>query len=209
MGSDDELVLGIERERVMGTDAWLGILHGDIEPYLAAFAKHGEFRRRGDAERDPTFKQIIPYLLMRDGDRLFLMKRSRAGGDARLFDRFSIGIGGHLDPGDGDVLGGLRREFSEEMTADWDPEPELLGLLNDDRELVGQVHLGVVFTAEARGRGLDVRETDKLAGGFATHVEVSEVYENLETWSQHVFDFVTQRETGTLAAGVLGGSVGY
>ena len=57
-------------------------------------------------------------------------------------------------------MGGLRREFAEEMSAEWDPEPELLGLLNDDRELVGQVHLGVVFTAEARGRALDVREND-------------------------------------------------
>jgi predicted NUDIX family phosphoesterase len=208
MASDDELVLGIGRDMIMGTDAWLGILHGETEPYLAAFAEHGEFRRRGDAEQDPTFKQIIPYLLMRDGDRIFLMKRTRAGGDARLFDRRSIGIGGHLDPGDGDVLGGLSREFNEEMSADWQPEPQLLGLLNDDRDLVGQVHLGVVFTAAARGRDLDVRETDKLSGGFASHDEVREVYESLETWSQHVFDFVTDRETGTLADGVVGRSVG-
>ena len=201
MPSDDEHVLVIARDRVMGTEGWLGILHGEVEPYLTAFDEHGEFRRRGDAERDPTFKQIIPYLLMWDGERIFLMQRTRAGGDARLFDRWSIGIGGHLERGDGDVMGGLRREFAEEMAADWAPEPRLLGLLNDDRELVGQVHLGVVFTAEADGRALDVRENDKLSGRFATVAEVQDVYDALETWSQHVFDYVTGRAPGQRAKG--------
>ena len=81
---------------------------------------------------DPEWQQVIPYLLMRDGERLFLMQRTKAGGDARLHDRYSLGIGGHLNPEDGGVLEGLRREFREEMVADWDPEPRLIGLLKDD-----------------------------------------------------------------------------
>ena len=43
--------------------------------------------------------------------RYFLMRRTRAGGDARLHDRWSIGVGGHLNPGDEDLDGGLRREW--------------------------------------------------------------------------------------------------
>ena len=58
------------------------------------------------------FKQVIPYLVLRDGERYFLMRRTRAGGDARLHDRWSIGVGGHLNPGDGDLAGGLRREWA-------------------------------------------------------------------------------------------------
>ena len=64
--------------------------------------------RRGDAEEDPAHKQVIPYLVLRDGERWFLMRRTRAGGDARLHDRWSIGVGGHLNPGDGDVIGRAR-----------------------------------------------------------------------------------------------------
>ena len=72
-------------------------------------------------ERDPAFKQVIPYLVLRDGERYFLMQRTTAGGDARLHGRYSIGVGGHLNPGDGGLLGGLRREWDEELVADFVP----------------------------------------------------------------------------------------
>ena len=63
-----------------------------------------------------------------------------------------------------------------------------MGLLNDDTTEVGQVHLGVVFVADAGGRPVAVRETDKLAGGFAPAGSVRAVRDRLETWSQLVFD---------------------
>ena len=131
---------------------------------------------------------------MRDGHRLFLMQRTRAGGDARLHDRYSLGIGGHLNPEDGGVMGGLLREFHEEMVADWEPEPRLIGLLNDDDVLVGQVHVGVVFEADAAGRPLAIRETEKLSGSFVDPAAVLPVYERLESWSQLLYDHATGRQ---------------
>ena len=103
------------------------------------------------------------------------MRRTRAGGDARLHDRWSIGVGGHLNPGDGGLLGGLRREWREELVADFEPAFEPLALLNDDTTDVGAVHLGVVYVADAAGRPVSVRETDKLTGAFATADEVAAV----------------------------------
>jgi predicted NUDIX family phosphoesterase len=116
------------------------------------------------------------------------MRRTRAGGDARLHDLWSIGVGGHLNPGDQDLDGGLRREWSEELVADWIPEFRFIGLLNDDTTSVGQVHLGAVFVADAAGRPVSIRETDKLSGEFATPAEVAAVAPDLETWSRLVFD---------------------
>jgi predicted NUDIX family phosphoesterase len=139
-------------------------------------------------ERDPSHKQVIPYLVLRDGERYFLMRRTRAGGDARLHDRWSIGVGGHVNPGDDGVLGGLRREWSEELVADFEPAFEPLALLNDDSTEVGTVHLGVIFVADADGRPVVVRETDKLSGTFALPVEVAAGVDKLETWSRIVFD---------------------
>ncbi len=151
---DRELVLGVPRTRIIGDRPWKGILSEGIEDRLDLIAAEGEYRPRGEAEQDPDWQQVIPYLLMRDGERLFLMQRTRAGGDDRLHDLYSLGIGGHLNPQDGGVMNGLRREFHEEMVAAWEPEPRLLGLLNDDDVLVGQVHVGVVFEADAAGRPL-------------------------------------------------------
>ena len=124
--------------------------------------------RRGDAEEDPTHKQVIPYLVLRDGERWFLMRRTRAGGDARLHDRWSIGVGGHLNPGDGDVAGGLRREWAEELVADFEPVYVPVGLLNDDTTAVG---VGPRRPRLRRGRrraaGHDPR--DRQARGSVRH----------------------------------------
>jgi predicted NUDIX family phosphoesterase len=145
-------------------------------------------------ERDRAWKQVIPYLVLRDGPRYFLMHRTRAGGDARLHDRWSIGVGGHLNPGDGDLAGGLRREWAEEITAGFEPEFRLVGLLNDDTSDVGSVHVGAVYVADAAGRAVAIRETDKLSGSFAEPAEVAAVRDRLETWSALVFDHL---EAGT------------
>jgi predicted NUDIX family phosphoesterase len=118
------------------------------------------------------------------------MQRTTGGGDARLHGRFSIGVGGHLNPGDGGLLGGLEREWGEELVADFVPDFRLVGLLNDDTTEVGAVHLGAVYVAEAAGRPVAIRETDKLIGAFAEPDAVAAVADRLETWSRLVFDFL-------------------
>jgi predicted NUDIX family phosphoesterase len=186
-----ELVLGIPREVVPGGLAWRGVRGVALEPYLDAARQYGEFRPRAEAEVDPSWKQIIPYLLLRDGERIFLMRRTRAGGDERLHDRYTIGIGGHVNPDDADVIGGLRREWAEEVESDFEPEFGALGVLNDDDNAVGAVHLGLVFSAEAAGRSVAIRESNKLEGGFASVDDVAAVADKLETWSALLFDFLT------------------
>ena len=188
MGNPDEQVLVVPREALVPGEGWLGVRLGDLGEALAVVLREGRFLRRGDAEEDPTHKQVTPYLVLRDGERWFLMRRTRAGGDARLHDLWSIGVGGHLNPGDGDVAGGLRREWAEELVADFEPAYAPVGLLNDDTTPVGSVHVGFVFVADAGGRPVAIRETDKLEGRFATTDEVAAVRDRLETWSRLAFD---------------------
>lgn len=192
MGDPGERVLVVPREAIMPGEPWLGLRGDGITRALDVVALTGSFVLRSDAEDDPGLKQIIPYLVLRDGDRWFLMRRTRAGGDARLHDLWSIGVGGHLNPGDGDVLGGLRREWAEELAADFEPEFTPVGLLNDDTTPVGAVHLGIVYLADAAGRAVAIRESDKLSGRFATTSEVAAVRDGMETWSRLVFDALTE-----------------
>jgi predicted NUDIX family phosphoesterase len=186
--SDDELVLVIPRASIMGDPGWRGIRTEGVADFESILARDGQFLPRASMEVDRSWKQVIPYLVLRDGDRYFLMRRTRAGGDARLHDRWSIGVGGHLNPGDGDLAGGLRREWREELRADFDPEFRLVGLLNDDSTDVGSVHLGAVVLADAAGRPVGIRETDKLTGSFAEPAEVAAVAEGMESWSALVFE---------------------
>jgi predicted NUDIX family phosphoesterase len=189
--SPDEEVLVVPRSSVIPDGGWLGVRRDGLGEVLEVVRRDGFFMRRRDAEDDPRHKQVIPYLVLRDGKRWFLMHRTRGGGDARLHDLWSIGVGGHLNPGDGDVEGGLRREWAEEVVAAFEPAFEPVGLLNDDTTPVGEVHLGVVFSTDAAGRSVSIRETDKLEGSFASTDEVAAVRDSMETWSRLVFDALT------------------
>jgi predicted NUDIX family phosphoesterase len=184
----EELVFVVPRAVVMGTEGWHGIRDLPLEAFLEIIAAAGRYEPRGAMERDPSFKQVIPYLVLRDRDRYFLMRRTRAGVDARLHDLYSIGVGGHLNPGDGGLLQGLRREWEEELDAAFVPDFRMVGLLNDDTTDVGRVHVGAVFEADADGRAVAIRETDKLEGSFAEPKAVARVVDRMETWSRLVFD---------------------
>lgn len=185
-----ERVLVLPRARVPGGCDFHGIRAapvGQLDELRATIGTSGRYLERPIAEGDPTHKQLIPYVVIRDGDRVFLMRRTDAGGDERLHGKASIGVGGHLNPVDGGgdaLMSGLRREWAEELETDWEPEFELLGFLNDDTNPVGAVHLGVVFSVDAAGRPVGVREHDKIVGSFVEAREVAESWPRLETWSQ-------------------------
>jgi predicted NUDIX family phosphoesterase len=164
-----------------------------LDVLRAVVARESRYFDRAVAEEDPFHKQLIPYVVVRDGERVFLMERTDAGGDRRLHGKASIGVGGHLNPvdeGDDPLMAGLRREWEEELVADWSPDFRLVGLLNDDSNPVGAVHLGVVFTVESDGRAVEVREREKLTGAFVAPDAVRAAWERLETWSQLVADAI-------------------
>ncbi len=196
---DVELVYAVPRECVLDGTGWRGVRRGDAAQAFRAIEQEGAFYPRSQAELDTSIKQIIPYVVVRDAERIFLMKRTRAGGDARLFDRFTIGVGGHMNPGDEGIMGTLEREWQEELVAGFMPRFDFLGLLNDDESDVGRHHLGFVYLADAAGRNVAVRETNKLSGDFRSLDEVLEPADRMETWSQLVVDLLSDRTFGPLA----------
>jgi predicted NUDIX family phosphoesterase len=193
MSGDGELVYAVPRELLMAGGGWRGVRFGDPAAVFEAIERHGSFYPRPAAEADTSIKQIIPYLVLRDGERVFLMKRTRAGGDARLHDHYTVGVGGHMNPGDESVMQTLEREWSEELVADFTPEFAFLGLLNDDEVEVGRHHLGIVYLADAAGRPVRVRETHKLSGSFESMATTMAAYDRMETWSQLVLDALSDR----------------
>ena len=196
-----ERVLVLPRDAVPGGCDFLGVKpieQTQMNALRRALGTDARWLDRDSAEHDSSHKQLIPYVVVRDTDRVFLMERTNAGGDPRLHRRATIGVGGHLNPVDDgpDPLGsGLRREWREELDAGWEPEFAPIGFLNDDRNPVGSVHLGVVFEVQAAGRAIDVRERDKLSGRMASLDEVRARWDRLETWSQLVAEALWGRRT--------------
>lgn len=167
------------------------------ELFRERVARHGFFVERAAAERTPAWKQIIPYSVAftpADG-RVLLMRRLAAGGEARLHDKLSIGVGGHINPEDVEparepLLTGTHREIAEELLVEGSYRVAPVGLLNDDSNSVGAVHVGLVQILTIEG-SVRIREEDVLEGRMATPRELADLRASgarFETWSSLLVD---------------------
>lgn len=176
-----------------------GLIRENTEAALACIRRHHIFLPRERAEQDTNYKQIIPYVLVRRGDAVFSTRRLRQSGEARLHGKISLGIGGHInafdEDADGDVLErGLRRELEEEISMSQPVrQMRFLGLMNDDSNAVGKVHLGVCFLLETDGE-VCVRETEKLEGRWLAIAALPQLAPEMETWSSLVLDVLAEKE---------------
>ena len=187
-----EQVLVVRRDDIFPDGAWHGFVSDNLDRHQKVIREKHEFKPRAEVEDDPTFQQIIPYVVFRHGDRYFLTHRLRASSERRLRKQYSLGVGGHINRGDlagGDPIhDGLRREWEEEVVYDGRFEARLLGFLNEDSSPVSKVHLGVVFLVDGDSPNIRIRETDKLAGELLTLQEMRMYYLSMESWSQIVYD---------------------
>lgn len=151
------------------------------------------FLPRSQAETDPTFKQLIPYVILTCQDRVFHYRRGAKGSETRLQTLRSIGIGGHISEtdaaGEGDPYSiGLQRELDEEVQFGPTVRRELFGFIYDPRTPVGSVHLGIVHHFEleaAEAVATDVALTD---AGFESIKKLRNALPEFETWSQFVLE---------------------
>src|SRR5262249_31186008 len=150
------------------------------------------FLPRAEAEEDPSFKQLIPYLVLRHGGQVFYYRR-RGGGESRLLRKRSIGLGGHVTDADGPVAeayrAGLLRELTEEVELAGGYRERCVGLINDDGTPVGQVHLGIVHVLDLDGDGVCLREEALAEAGFATVAELRADLAAFETWSRFLLEW--------------------
>jgi len=187
-----ERVLVVRRDDMFPDGAWHGFVADDLDRHQRVIREQHFFKPRAEVENDASFQQIIPYVVFRHGDRYLLTHRLRASSEKRLRKQYSLGVGGHINPGDlegGDpILDGLKREWSEEVIYEGRFEARMLGLLNEDSSPVSRVHLGVVFLVDGDTPDIRIRETDKLAGELLTLEEMRMYYLAMESWSQIVYD---------------------
>ena len=187
-----EQVLVVRREEIFPDGAWHGFVTENLDRYRSVIRERHLFKPRAEVEEDPTFQQIIPYVVFRHRDRYFLTHRLRASSEKRLRKQYSLGVGGHINPGDlqsGDpILDGLKREWEEEVVYEGTFEANLIGLLNDESAPVSKVHLGVVFLVDGDTPNIAIRETKKLGGELLSLDEMRSLYLQMESWSQIVYD---------------------
>lgn len=183
-----EHVLTIRRALVAEYLPRRGVSTRNSEKLVDIILSSHEFLPRPEAENDSAYKQVIPYVVLTRGSEVFVTRRLKKGTETRLHGLLSIGIGGHVSreaDGDGaDVLRrGMERELAEEVLIEETGALTPRGIINDDTQEVGSVHLGLLFTLEVSGE-VRVRETEKLEGFWKSRAELSALKAQMETWSQ-------------------------
>jgi predicted NUDIX family phosphoesterase len=189
-----ELVLVVKRELFEELGVFEGLRTDGMDEAVARLldpANHF-FMDRAEAEEDPSFKQLIPYCVFRHGERILHYTRGKSGGESRLHAKISVGVGGHINPVDADsgrtgpevYHAAVARELEEELELPGGHSQRIIGLLNDDSNPVGRVHLGIVHLIDLESDAVSSRE-DALANlGFSPLADLnSEHFERLETWS--------------------------
>ncbi len=187
-----EQVLVVPREVFDSVGDFQGVSL-EVDRYLSYFlqAERAQFLDRGIAENSPEFKQLIAYAIFRHDGKVLAYARTKKGGESRLHDKLSVGIGGHINPIDGiaesmeTYLAGVEREIREEVNFDGASQQQLIALINDDSNEVGRVHLGVVHLFELSSPRVEPNESSLADMGFYSLEELNgELYDRLESWSQ-------------------------
>ena len=163
------------------------LIRDRARPILDLIATKHLFIDRPLAEVSPEFRQIIPYVVIRNGDDYFVLKRTTKQTEARLHHKLSLGIGGHVNPGHS-LLEGLQKELGEEVHIAADYAMEFIGMINDDSTDVGRVHLGAAYLLEAGSKDVVVKETEKMIGEWMPRAALREVRSRFESWSEIVYD---------------------
>lgn len=190
----DELILVVKREELFSKEnVWQGIAQVDFDNYLKILQTKREFLPRSVMEQDATYKQIIPYLIFTHNNKLFLMQRRAKATEARLKNKFSLGIGGHIRQEDmttDSIIDWSKREFYEEVHYEGNLNVKPLGIINDDSNEVGKVHIGFVFLLEGDTDKISVKSELKN-GQLLTYEECRNNYfDDMESWSQIAFNFL-------------------
>ncbi|MFK8112293.1 MAG: phosphoesterase [Rubripirellula sp.] len=193
--AQEEHILVIPESVING----IGTIDGfeaDVDRFLQPILQSDQlsFQPRSQMETDPSFKQLIPYVLLEwtDADgtiKLFTYTRGGGSGEARLHAKRSVGIGGHIsreDAADGadPYSTGMQRELTEEVQLESTYQESREGLIYDPSNDVGRVHLGVVHRFVLEQPNVKSNEADLAEGGFVSVEELCSEIDRLETWSQ-------------------------
>lgn len=189
----EEKILVVPRAKLFaGMETPQGFGTRDLAQLVERARDFHEFTDRRAAEEDPSLKQVIPYMVLVSGRKVFLMRRFDNQDEERLRNLYSLGVGGHINPaedaGEADILmAGLRRELGEEIEIAGRYDIEPVGYINDETNAVGQVHFGLAYRVTVQGEAADVREKEIMSGSFVAVEELQSAYPEMETWSQIVF----------------------
>ena len=197
----EENILVVKRATLLKDNPWTGIKSVCFDDLAQTIQTNKEFHPRGLMEENPEYKQIIPYMIFEFDNNYFLMQRDAKSNEQRLANRYTFGIGGHVrqeDLKNNSIIDWAQREFYEEINYNDPFSIEPIGLLNDDSNAVGQVHVGLVLLIKGTSNAISIK-SELTNGKLIPLEEAMHFYKDMETWSQMVLMHLLDLKYGTEA----------
>lgn len=214
MSKDNEMIMCVDKGRLF----LLGMPTSELVVKATTAPGIATLRRRGDVETDTSLLQPIPYTVViapfgEEGEAKVLMyKRSSKGGETRLQDKYSIGVGGHINgidvenyfaspTEDSPCSACMFRELFEELgVSELNCEAVMLSdkPIYDDSESVSSVHIGLLYTvilADVPNINVEDALTSVEWVNIPDIAPGTERYEKLEGWSKYVAELLVNSLT--------------
>jgi predicted NUDIX family phosphoesterase len=170
------------------------VVPADEQNIMGYLVDEAQFLDRNKAEIDEEYRQVIPYtVILNLKGEIFTYKR--LSGDSRLTEKWSIGVGGHINDKDAfsDILDpneslkrAAAREIDEELDIEYNIAYDLLAgpyepFIRLSETPVDRVHVGLVYILLANF-DVKVKEVESLEGKFMKQSDIP--YDKLENWSK-------------------------
>jgi predicted NUDIX family phosphoesterase len=197
----NEKVLVVKKDIIFQNEHWQGLKKNNLSYLLDLIRNNCQFMPRGNVEDDPSWQQIVSYIVFSFENKYFLYRYLEKAGEQRLKNDWILGIGGHInsvDVKDGeDILKiGTMREWNEEVDYQGKLiEKKLVGILNDESRPVEAVHLGLIYHFKGDNPKIFVKEKDKIEGSLIEREKLIEYLKNTNGWAPIVWrDYLSKLE---------------
>ncbi|MCX6710190.1 MAG: NUDIX domain-containing protein [Candidatus Woesearchaeota archaeon] len=189
-------VLVVPRAKLFLEDEFTGFREMKGAEYLKRIKNSFEFIKRGLAETNPSYKQIIPYAVIanKKKGKAYLYTRGAGKGysEKRLYSKGSMGVGGHIEHEDcnegekGFLEKAMLREISEEISIKGKMEYKLFGFINFENTEVSRVHFGVVYLVETDAEEVSFNNEEIASGKMISGEELEKAAGEmeLEEWTE-------------------------
>jgi predicted NUDIX family phosphoesterase len=190
-------IMVVDREVLLGGRYFREFSPAGEYDYESIILGNYRFTDRREAEEDPFLKQPVGYCVVVNPKRGTILTYRRAEEEAsyeegRLRGRWSVGIGGHVEPPDSDepnpIEASMMREIREELAWNGRLELQLLGYINDDVDMVGKVHFGLLYLLKTRASMIKPRSKEIAEAGMVAIADLGEMMREgsriFEGWSR-------------------------
>jgi len=191
-----ERVLVVDYQTFEDAGYFTGFKHHTNDEFYTKIRNKVRYIDRDFAEVNESFKQIIPYVLIKHEDEFLILKRLNKSTEKRLINAYTFGVGGHINPIDSlsglkgkDVIEkGMIREISEEIMIEDLSDIRLVGYIYDDQQDVSRHHLGFVYLAQIKTKKVEVLEKEVLEPQFVKIDALSSYINGKENWAEIVYE---------------------